>query len=164
MSWLLRLYPAAWRRRFGAEVAEHLAEEPFRLRTAVDLVAGAVDAWANPGTIPKTPEPEGVSTMIRAARCMSSDISTKHAAQSAGVMLGLTLALTVLSLTLQATFGPHFAIDALTYSAFFIALLVSSNLTYLRPYSPTARYAIIGVGCVGWYLFFLGVTWVGAQL
>ena len=48
MTWLIRLYPPAWRRRYGRELAELLAAQPASFRTAVDLVAGAVDAWLNP--------------------------------------------------------------------------------------------------------------------
>jgi hypothetical protein len=47
VTWLIRLYPA-WRRRYGRELAELLAAQPASFRTAVDLVAGAVDAWLNP--------------------------------------------------------------------------------------------------------------------
>ena len=48
MTWQIRLYPPAWRRRYGRELAELLAAQPASFRTAVDLVAGAVDAWLNP--------------------------------------------------------------------------------------------------------------------
>jgi hypothetical protein len=48
MTWLIRFYPPAWRRRYGRELAELLAAQPASFRTAVDLVAGAVDAWLNP--------------------------------------------------------------------------------------------------------------------
>src|SRR4026207_1381962 len=48
VTWLIRLYPPAWRRRYGRELAELLAARPASFRTAVDLVAGAVDAWLNP--------------------------------------------------------------------------------------------------------------------
>ena len=48
MTWLIRLYPPAWRRRYGRELAELLTAQPASFRTAVDLIAGAVDAWLNP--------------------------------------------------------------------------------------------------------------------
>jgi hypothetical protein len=44
VTWLIRLYPPAWRRRYGRELAELIAVQPMSFRTAVDLVAGAVDA------------------------------------------------------------------------------------------------------------------------
>jgi len=51
MSWLLFLYPRAWRKRYGAEVAQLTSElirqrDLTRLRAALDLLAGAGLAWA----------------------------------------------------------------------------------------------------------------------
>jgi hypothetical protein len=48
MSALLRLYPSAWRERYGAEFAELLAARPPSLRDRLDIVAGAVDARLHP--------------------------------------------------------------------------------------------------------------------
>lgn len=46
--WLLRLYPGAWRARYGEEFAELLAARPPRLRDRWDIVAGALDARLHP--------------------------------------------------------------------------------------------------------------------
>lgn len=164
MRWTLWLYPASWRQRYGAELAEHLAGEPFRLRTLADLLAGAADAWFNPRNVPRAPQTQGVPLMIKAARCASSEFSRGESLRSAGLMLGVTLVLTAISVALDKTLGDHFAIKALSYAAFFIALLVSSNGTYLRPYSSTARFTIITAGSISWYLFFLLVTWFGTRI
>jgi hypothetical protein len=45
---LVRLYPAAWRARYGDEFAELLASRPPRLRDRLDILAGAVDARIHP--------------------------------------------------------------------------------------------------------------------
>jgi ATP-dependent Clp protease ATP-binding subunit ClpA len=42
---LLASYPSWWRRRYGAEAAAILEHSPPTLRTALDLLRGAVDAW-----------------------------------------------------------------------------------------------------------------------
>lgn len=70
MSWLVRLYPPAWRRRYGPELEALLATEPASFRTAIDLVAGAADAWLNPqsSTAPGAADPKGdamVSKMLK---------------------------------------------------------------------------------------------------
>lgn len=44
VAWLLRLYPQAWRRRYGAEFAALLAERPLTLPVIVDVLRGALDA------------------------------------------------------------------------------------------------------------------------
>jgi hypothetical protein len=45
---LLRLYPAAWRARYGEEFAELLASRPPALRDRLDIIAGALDARLHP--------------------------------------------------------------------------------------------------------------------
>lgn len=48
MSALIRLYPAAWRERYGAEFEALLAARPATLRDRVDIVLGALDARLSP--------------------------------------------------------------------------------------------------------------------
>jgi hypothetical protein len=157
MSWLLKLYPPAWQRRYRRELRAHLETEPAKLRTAVDLIAGAIDAWRNPESIPTTAAGQE-ARMITAARCTSADISTADAGRSAAQMIGVTLFLTVVATALDKTVGPHYTIDALLNSAFFIALTISSRSTYLKPYSWAAKSSMIALMCLGWYAFFLAVS------
>jgi hypothetical protein len=48
MRTLLRLYPAAWRERYGDEVAALLEEHPPTLLDHLDLIRGALDARLHP--------------------------------------------------------------------------------------------------------------------
>lgn len=48
MSALIRLYPAAWRDRFGEEFEALLAARPATFRDRVDIVLGALDARLSP--------------------------------------------------------------------------------------------------------------------
>ena len=48
MTWLLRLYPPMWRRRYAAEVAAMVDGRGFSLAVAIDLVAGAIDVRLHP--------------------------------------------------------------------------------------------------------------------
>ena len=46
---LLRLYPRAWRERYGEELSAQLeAQRPLRIGVVVDLVRGALDAHLHP--------------------------------------------------------------------------------------------------------------------
>ena len=47
VSAVLRLYPAAWRERYAAELADLLSEQRLSIRDGVDLVRGALDAHGN---------------------------------------------------------------------------------------------------------------------
>jgi hypothetical protein len=48
LSWLLRLYPRAWRRRYADEFADLLATEHPTPRLVLDLALGALDAHVCP--------------------------------------------------------------------------------------------------------------------
>jgi hypothetical protein len=45
VSWLVRLYPRSWRRRYGRELESLVEEMPGRLGVAVDLIVGAAIAY-----------------------------------------------------------------------------------------------------------------------
>jgi hypothetical protein len=55
MSVLLKLYPPAWRGRYGDEMASLLGDRPPANRDRVDLVRGALDAWLHPATPSRVP-------------------------------------------------------------------------------------------------------------
>ena len=48
MSAILRLYPRAWRERYGDELAALLEEHPASLADQLDLIRGALDARLHP--------------------------------------------------------------------------------------------------------------------
>ncbi|MEO3884095.1 hypothetical protein [Nonomuraea sp. B5E05] len=49
---VLSLYPNAWRQRYGEEVTDLVASRPVRVRTVLDLIGGAADAWFHHRRIP----------------------------------------------------------------------------------------------------------------
>jgi hypothetical protein len=56
MSRLLRLYPRAWRGRYGAELASILEARPATFMDRVDLIRGAVDAHLHPELVARNGE------------------------------------------------------------------------------------------------------------
>ena len=42
---LLRLYPRAWRQRYGEEFLAMLGPERLQLQQVIDILSGAIDAW-----------------------------------------------------------------------------------------------------------------------
>lgn len=57
MSRLIRLYPAAWRDRYAAELLDLLAERPVTLTDRIDLARGAIDAHVHPQLGRALPQP-----------------------------------------------------------------------------------------------------------
>lgn len=54
MTRLLRLYPAAWRDRYGDELTDLLAENPPSVGDMIDLARGALDAHMHRSMVPAT--------------------------------------------------------------------------------------------------------------
>ena len=48
MKWLVRLYPRAWRQRYGGEFVALLAQQRLSPRIILDIVLGALDAHVHP--------------------------------------------------------------------------------------------------------------------
>ena len=42
---LIRLYPRAWRHRYGAEFLEMIGSDALHAQQVIDIAMGAVDAW-----------------------------------------------------------------------------------------------------------------------
>lgn len=45
MSWLVRLYPPSWRKRYGGELEELVGQMPGQFGTTLDLLVGAAIAY-----------------------------------------------------------------------------------------------------------------------
>jgi len=95
VTWLIGLYPPAWRRRYGRELAELLAAQPMSFRTAVDLVAGAVDAWLKPqsSTAVTTTDAKGARAMLPEMLQLTSggygtDVTVADSLKAAAVTIG----------------------------------------------------------------------------
>ena len=161
-SALLRMYPRAWRQRYGAEMRQLLAEQKLTVRTIADLLAGAIDARLNP-QVPnavQTSRPEGAEHMTRVFRCSPDGVSVQDQWRSAGWMIGGSVLLTAVAIVLQVTVGRSSLSEGLLYSAFPASLMLSSECTYLRRYSRAARAVLSVAGA----LLVVLVTWAAVAI
>jgi len=62
MTSLIRLYPRAWRDRYGDEIADLVASGDLGLRGSIDLVRGALDAHRHPELVDPALEGEAAWT------------------------------------------------------------------------------------------------------
>lgn len=161
-SALLRLYPRAWRRRYGAEMQALLAAERLSPRAVADLLAGAVDARLNPQLTADVPPSslEGVTNMAKATICNPAGISVQDQWRSAAWMIGGSIVLVAIGVLLKLRIGPNAFSEGLLYSAFPASLMLSSECTYLKRYSRAARATI----SVGGALFIVLTMWAATAI
>lgn len=152
MKLLLLLYPPAWQRRYRREVELHLEDTGASgLRTALDLIAGAVDAWLNQDPTPDS-DLEGKDAPLTSEitpRSLES-ITPGDGIRFARTILIVTAVIVAFGVFLDKTIGSHLFIDAMIYSAGIVALIVGA-WPYLRSVSPGGRIAITTVGVLSWY-------------
>jgi hypothetical protein len=55
-GWLVRLYPRAWRQRYGPEFTALLEQQPLTPRSVLDVVRGALDAHRTARQQQRSPE------------------------------------------------------------------------------------------------------------
>ena len=158
MSWLLRLYPREWRRRYGAEVEEIVAAQPRSLQLVLDLLGGAVDARLKPQAFARRVEevaanPEGESDMwARMNGCGTPwRMSRKEALIGAGLTLGSAL---VVAAIMLVGHDPVTETIGLTMSPG--VLVIGTQFTYMRGHSLPAKVILLGGPFV--VLFLIGLA------
>jgi len=141
MTWLLKLYPPGWRRRYGAELADLVAAQPFSIGAAMDLMAGAVDAWFHPELTPPAPDMKGDVPMIARMmqlRCVGygPSVTKSDKVRNATINIGGTLVLALVWLALVWVWKRE-QFDGRAY------LMSLSPMTYLLPYLIGLRYTLM---------------------
>ena len=138
MRWLLKLYPPRWRHRYGAELTDLVAGQPFSFGGAIDLVAGAIDAWAHPEFVPSTvdrKEEVSMSAQLLQLKCAGYGPSVTHAdrVKYTTVNLAGTFVLALVWLAMVWSWK-HWQIAGKTY------LMSLAPMTYLVPFLIALRY------------------------
>jgi hypothetical protein len=167
---LLMLYPPRWRRRYGQELEELVAARRFSFGAAVDLIAGAIDAWLNPqltaaAATAGTADRKGDIPMIaRTCAFELHEVSAIDKAKSTTVMLGGTLFLALLYLWSVWQFGKNAYLLALSPMAYFLPMMISLRWTSLKRRSNRTQAIFIGGFCAGLTAFFLLVEWISRSI
>ncbi|MBA2302796.1 MAG: hypothetical protein H0W08_09200 [Acidobacteria bacterium] len=146
-SALIRLYPRAWRQRYGEEMRDLLAMRRLSMRTLADLIAGAVDARVSrqPTPAERSGNTQGVDIMVKAFRCAPQGASVQDQWRSGAWLVGGSLVFTLVGIALQLRIGSNSFSEGLLYSAFPASLMLSSECTYLKRYSTSAR-TVMSIG------------------
>ena len=173
MTWLLRLYPRPWRRRYGDEVAAMLSGRGFSLAVAVDLVAGAIDVRLHPSatlaaaTAASQQEERTMLSRIARLDCaalMGTDVTKADQWKASGVTVGLTVVLTLIWMAAHLAIGDNPYVDSLSIWPFMVALLFSMRYTYLKNRSAGVQAVFV----VGFSLLIaalmLGIGWITTKI
>jgi hypothetical protein len=166
---LLRLYPRAWRERYGDEFLALVGDRPVRLPQIIDIVSGAIDAhWSSDiramtsrGHVTHI---QGGTAVMEALKqsCIhdrQAVISKRDAWIGAGVMVGGTILMSALGIGLNRagfdTFG-----EAVKAAAFPVSMLLSMPFTFVRGKSWKAQGVLVGIPLVIIVLLTYVATWL----
>lgn len=173
MTWLLRLYPPPWRRRYGGEVAQMLADQPFSFRMAIDLIAGAIDVWLHrsatlAAAIAAEPRFEEKKTMLqRIARLdcgTGPDVTRADQWRATAAALSGTVLLSLAWMAAHRRIGDNAYVDSLSMLTVTIPWIYSLRYTYLKT-RPGSVQAVFIVGfSVLMAVLMLGAGWIAARL
>lgn len=158
MKWILRLYPAEFQRRYRTEMEAQLSADLPRFRTALDLMAGAVDAWRNRDLVSQHLPTEGDYDMITASRTSEYyGITTADGRKFVILTIAYTLLFVAIGVLLDKTLGDNAIAGALMFSSWLFGAALASRNTFLKPYSVQARNVITSAALSTAFLVFLVV-------
>jgi hypothetical protein len=167
--WLIGLYPPAWRRRYGRELAELIAAQPASFGTAIDLVAGAVDAWLNPqsSTAAATAATKGAGAMVPAMlklRCAGygPHITAADTRKAAAVTIGGALGIVAAAMWAATAFGKNAYLDSLMTMGWLVPFLFSQHYTTYKGRPARVQAVLIGVPTAIVIAIALGAAWINS--
>lgn len=141
---LLRLYPRAWRDRYGDEFLDACGER-LSFQQVIDIVGGAIDARFSPQSHLAT-QPQGapVNPVISKLTCgPKANHTTRDGLIGAAFIVGSSLLLTMLAMFARSigwTFADHF----FKTFAFPASMILSSHFTFLKGQSTRVKAVISG--------------------
>jgi hypothetical protein len=162
---LIRLYPRAWRERYGDEFAALVGSQRVRPRLVLDIVAGAIDAWLSPQphvASARAVADEGGNVMkLLTMHCADArNLSRGEQWRAALPMIGVTVGISLVYVGVNRLWGHNVFIEALGIAVFPVAVFVAMMPGYLRGHSLAARVLVTAVLCVLVYLGALLAAWI----
>jgi hypothetical protein len=168
MKWLLQLYPASWRKRYGEEFGAVLASQRASVGLVLDVLGGAIDAHLYPqiqNSNSKPIEQEDTMTFLMLQRCSAGGPKLSHRDQriASFFMILSALVMAVLYIALTKIYHSALAVQAVGYASFPALCLVYGEAAYLRKRPWLTQVFILVGGLSGMYLFMLAVCVMGGR-
>ena len=149
---LLRLYPRAWRERYGEEFLATIGPDTLGPQQVIDMVSGAIDAWLSAdvrrATTPVSVTRTGGGLMnVRAfVACdrRRARYTTRDGLIGAGVMVGVNVILVILGIAARRSGWPATG-EALVNLSFSVAFMLSMPFWLMKGQPWKAQGVILGV-------------------
>jgi hypothetical protein len=148
-SQLLRLYPRAWRERYGEEFLDTAGPDRLQLQQVIDIVSGAVDARFSRdvrGATRMAAGHSGGTTMVKSVSICARNqtrYTRRDGAIGAAIMLLGTLAFVLLATALiRGGFRP--AGEMVLNSGYLIAMALSMPFWLMKDQPRKAQVVIVG--------------------
>lgn len=168
MIWLLRLYPEAWRKRYGEEFAAILAGQHASLGLIMDVLGGAVDAHLHPQIQVQQSELTKGDTMTAEImkRCAAGGPTLSKQEQIRAVigMLLSSLVLAAIYAALRKIYHNIPAVEALGYTIFPAMLLFYGQMAYLRKRNFATQLVLMVIMMGVLFLIMWAVSTLAANL
>jgi hypothetical protein len=169
MNWLLRLYPARWRERYGEEFGAVLASQRPSVGLVLDVVAGAVDAHLYPQIPNSQSKPikrDDTMTLEMLQRCAvgGPKLSPQDRWIASIFMILSAVVMAALYMGLTQLYHAAPAVEALFYASFPSLGLVYEQTAYLRKRPWLTQILLLSVGFIALYMVMLAACVVGSKL
>lgn len=171
MTWLLKLYPPRWRRRYGEEFLALIAPQSFSIITVLDIIGGAIDAWTQPQShlaAGVATHSEGDTIMLAKMmrlRCAGQGAkpTTADAVKGGGIVLGGTLISVLIASWLRRQPVDPVYPQALLTNGWLLAFILSMPYTTLKGWPKRTQAIFVGVLLVVVAALALGGTWINSR-
>ena len=169
MNWLLRLYPARWRERYGEEFGAVLASQRASVGLVVDVLGGAIDAHLHPQfqhSDSNQIKGEDTMTLAMLQRCAAGGPKLSPSERRIAFQLSMwsALGIAVLYIVLTKIYRGAPAVQAVYWTSIFFPNFIYQQTVYLKKRFWLTQAIVLGAGLSAMYLFMLTVCVVGSKL
>jgi hypothetical protein len=167
VTWLVRLYPPAWRRRYGRELVELVATQPVSFGMAIDLVAAAVDAWLNPQSSTAAPagDAKGAGAMVPKMlqlKCAGygPNVTKADNVTAAAIVIVGSLVTALAFIWFTARYGKDPYLESLLSVSWLVFFAFSQHYTTLKGRSGRVQALLIGGQAAIVIAIAMGAAWL----
>jgi hypothetical protein len=169
MNWMLQLYPARWRARYGEEFGAVLASQRASVGLIVDVVGGAIDAHLHPqfyGSASKQIKGGDTMTLEMLQRCALGGPKLSPGERRIAFWLSISSALVISTLYLVLTkmYRGEPMVQAVYWTAVLFPNFIHRQTVYLRKRFWLTQAFVLSAGLSAIYVFMLAVCLLANKL